>query len=300
MKSIFEYLQYIQERRTIVFGTAGSNYGECIILAGGPGSGKGFIRNKIDASYKVFDVDELKSKYEKMLKQGKLKDELKDFDYSNPEDVTELHMRVKDHGWKEKQINLIFRNKQNPNKEAKNSKILPNLLFDRVSGKIEDITEIALRAKTLGYNVTVVWVLCNLEVAKVNNKVRYRNVSEKDVLIPNHKAAYSTLTDLLNNKYHEFNAYIDNVWIGYSAGFGRKLDGEYENSPVLKIKKDENENWIFNQDEMVDKFLAIKFPVDYDALRKNLSHKSGKRFDMTKKFIDLENIDNIDIQKEVV
>lgn len=291
MRSILEYLQLIQERRVIGFGGAGSSYGECIILAGGPGSGKGFIRNKIDADYKIYDVDDLKSKYEKMLKKGKLKDELKDFDYSNPNDVTELHMRVRDHGWKEKQIDMLFKNKYNPNKEANSSKILPNILFDRVSGKIEDITEIAIRAKTLGYNVTVVWVLCNLEVAKVNNKVRYRNVGENEVLIPNHKAAYKTLTDLLNNKYLEFNDYIDNVWIGYSAGFGRKLDDEYEKSPVLKIKKDENGRWIFNQDEMVDKFLKIKFPVDYEALRKNLGHKSGKRFDMTKKFIEFENID---------
>jgi len=297
MRSILEYLEFIQERRVIGFKGAGSTYGECIILAGGPGSGKGFIREKIDADFKIFDVDDLKSKYEKMLKQGKIKDELKDFDYSNPDDVTELHMRVKKHGWKEKQIDMIFRNKYNPNKEANNSKILPNLLFDRVSGKIEDITEIALRAKTLGYNVTLVWVLCNLEVAKVNNKVRYRNVSEKDVLIPNHKAAYDTLTALLNNKYHEFNAFIDTVWLGYSAGFGRKLDGEYANSPVLKIKKDENGNWIFNQDEMVDKFLAIKFPIDYEALRKNLAKKHGKRFDMTKNFIDCE---HIDMTKEVV
>ena len=68
-------------------------------------------------------VDDLKSKYEKMLKQGKVKDELKDFDYSNPDDVTELHMRVKKHGWKDKQIDLIFRNKYNPNKEANNSSV---------------------------------------------------------------------------------------------------------------------------------------------------------------------------------
>lgn len=283
-------LDFINENSVVGFGRKTPAYGECIILAGGSGSGKGFIKDRIDADFKTFDVDELKVRYEQMLKQGKLKDELKDFDYSKPEDVTELHMKVKEHGWKDKQINLIFRNRYNDNKEANNSKILPNLLFDRVSGKIEDITEIALRAKTLGYNVTLVWVLCNQEVAKVNNQVRYRRVGE-DILIDAHKGAYKTLTDLLNNKYPDFNAFIDAAWIGYSAGFGRELSGKYKNSPIIRIRKDEDDKFIFNQEEMVDNFLKEKQPIDFNDLKKILKLGSGKRYDMAKKFIELEHIE---------
>lgn len=288
-------LDYIFENTIIGFKRKTPAYGECIILAGGGGSGKGFIKDKIDADFKTFDVDELKTKYERMLKQGKLNDELKDFDWSKPEDVTDLHMRVKDHGWKEKQIDLIFRNKYNPDKEANNSKLLPNLLFDRVSGKIEDITEIATRAKTLGYNVTLVWVLCNLEVAKINNQVRDRRVGEEEVLIPAHKAVYKTLTDLFNNKYPHFNDYIDTAWIGYSAGFGRKLGGKYEKSPTIKIKKNSDGKWIFNQTEMVDNFLKEKQPINYDEIKQLLKLGNGKRFRMAEKFIKLENIN----EKEV-
>ena len=284
-------LDYILENTVVGFGRKTPQYGECIILAGGPGSGKGFIKNIIDADFKTFDVDELKVKYVKMLKQGKLNDELKDFDWSKPEDVTDLHMRVKDHGWKDKQINLIFRNKYNTEKEANNSKILPNILFDRVSGKIEDITEIATRAKTLGYNVTVVWVLCNIDIAKINNQVRDRRVSEEDVLIPNHKAAYKTLTDLFNNKYPNFNDFIDNAWIGYSAGFGRKLGGKYEKSPTIKIRKDNDGKWIFNQKEMVDAFLNEKQPIDYVNIKRLLNLGSGKRYKMAKEFVKLEKIE---------
>lgn len=284
-------LDFINENTVIGFKRKTPTYGECIILAGGPGSGKGFIKNIIDADFKTYDVDELKQKYIKMLNQGKLNDELKDFDFKNPEDVTELHMRVMDHGWKEKQINLIFRNKYNTEKEANNSKLLPNILFDRVSGKIEDITEIATRAKTLGYNITVVWVLCNLEVAKINNKVRERYVDEEKVLIPNHKAAYSTLTDLFNNKYPNFNDYIDNAWLGYSAGFGRKLDGKYEKSPTIKVKKDNEGNWVFNQEEMVDSFLKEKQPIDLDSIKKLLNLGSGKRYKMAKEFVKIENLE---------
>ena len=292
MKSLLDYLI---ENRIIGFKKKTPTYGECIILAGGPGSGKGFIKNIIDADFRSFDVDDLKFKYERLLKLGKLKDELKDFDWSNPEDVTELHMRVKEHGWKDKQINLIFRNKYNPNKEANNSKILPNLLFDRVSGKIEDITEIALRAKELGYNVTVVWVLSNREVSKINNRVRERRVSEKHVLIPNHEAAYKTLTDLFNNKYPNFNDFIDAAWLGYSAGFGRKLSGKYATSPCIKLQKDESGKFIFNQKEMVDDFLAIKQPIDYDDLRHLIGLGAGKRYESAKEFIKIE---NIDLEKE--
>lgn len=287
-------LRYFLENRVISFGGVTPTYGECIILAGGTGSGKGFIKKIIDADFRTYDVDELKSKYERLLKQGKLKDKLKDFDWSNPEDVTELHMRVKDHGWKEKQINLIFRNKSNPNKEASNSKILPNLLFDRVSGKIEDITEIATRAKTLGYNVTLVWVLCNFDVAKINNSVRYRRVSD-DILKDAHDNAYKTITDLLNNKYPNFNDYIDNAWIGYSAGFGRKLNDKYSKSPCIKVKKDENGQFVFDQEKMVDDFLKEKQPIDYEDLKKILSKGHGIRYESAKKFIKIENID----EKEV-
>lgn len=285
MKTLTEY---ILENQVIGFnGKSNSNYGECIILAGGPGSGKGFIKNKINAQFKTYDVDDLKIKYQKLLHQGKLKDELKDFDFSNPNDVSELHMRVKEHGWKEKQIDMIFRNKYNPDKEASNSKILPNLLFDKVSKEITDITEVALRAKTLGYNVTIIWVLCNLDTAKINNRVRNRYVDEEKVLIPGHQNCYQTMTKLLNNEYKNFNDFIDNVWIGFSAGFGRKLEGQYEKSPVIYIKKDNEGNFIFNQD-IVDKFLAKQQPIDYRQLKFNLDNH--KRYDMTKNFCKIEKI----------
>lgn len=280
--------QFIIENTVVDFGKSNSNYGECIILAGGGGSGKGFIRDKINANFKSFDVDDLKIKYQKLLHQGKLNDELKDFDFSNPNDVTELHMRVKEHGWKDKQIDLIFRNKYNPDKEASNSKILPNLLFDKVSDKIDDITEVALRAKTLGYNVTVVWVLCNLETAKINNRIRKRYIDENKILIPAHKRCYENMTKLFGNGYPEFNDFIDNAWIGYSAGFGRRLEGKYEKSPIIKIKKDESGKFIFNKKQMVDEFLSKQQPIDYKELKSNIDNH--KRYEMTKKFCEIENI----------
>ena len=80
MKHLFDF---ILENTVVGFRKNATNYGECIILAGGPGSGKGFIKNKIDANFRTYDVDELKKRYIRMLNKGKLNDELKEFDFKN-------------------------------------------------------------------------------------------------------------------------------------------------------------------------------------------------------------------------
>ena len=224
------------------------------------------------------------------------------FNLRDPKDVSELHMRVKKHGWKNKKEDLIFKDKfykNNPNKEANKSNIKSNLLFDKVCGKPDDISDIAVRAKALGYKVTVVWVLCNLETAKVNNQIRDRVVGEKDVLIPNHKAAYNTMTGLFNNKFLKINEYIDKAWLGYSAGFGRKLSDKYASSPCVPLEKDSEGNFVFNQKEMVDDFLKEQQPIDYKELHNILSNKRIKnsRKESALKFIELEHLDLDKIQK---
>jgi len=290
MRSLYEYLlNYIDENRAIDFGTAMSNYGECIILGGGPASGKGYIQSFINAEYKTYDVDDLKKLYIKLLDKGKLKDEYKEFDFSKPDDVTDLHKRVKSHGWKKKQADMIFKDRFD---QENSSKLLPNLLFDKVCGEIDDITEVAIRAKALGYKITIVWVLSNLETSKINNLIRPRIVDEKNILIPNHRKAYKTLTRLFNNKEKQVNDYIDNAWLAYSAGFGRKLEGKYAASPFVKIKKDKDNNFIFDTKSMVDDFLKRQYPIDYKELQKNLKKDpSQKIYIQTLKFIEQENLD---------
>ena len=66
---------FILEKKAVNFGSAKSNYGQCVILAGGPGSGKGFIKdNKILGSFKSVDVDEMKKMYIKLQNAGKIDD----------------------------------------------------------------------------------------------------------------------------------------------------------------------------------------------------------------------------------
>lgn len=263
MKSLIEY---ILEKRTIGFEGVAPKYGECVILAGGAASGKGFIQDKIDMTGKVFDVDELKKKYQKMAKAGIFKDD-KEYDLTNPDDVAELHQKVKDTGMKSKERNNFWAQRDKKS-EKHSSGLLPNVIFDMVSDNIKDIEDVVTLAKANGYHVTLVWVVCNKDTAIMNNAVRgidkagkARKVPEA-VLDKGHTGAYTTITDLLSNKYPELNEFIDIAWYGFSAGWGRMLDAKYDKNMVYKVKKSNNK-FSFNKNE-IDEFLKVQQPINYD------------------------------------
>ena len=252
MQSLY---QYILEKKSINFGSAKSNYGQCIILAGGPGSGKGYVKDhRILADFKSVDVDELKKMYIKLQKAGKIKDD-EQYDLGNEEDVSKLHMKVKERGWKNKQREHFWRD------HATNRGHLPNILWDMVSDDIKDVEEILKYAKPIGYNVTLVWVCCNMETAREGNQKRDRHVSD-EVIVKGHKGAYKTMMALFDNKYPEITKDIDNAWIAFSAGYGRMLKKELENDPVIKIKKDDEGKFTFDKKEMVETFLKEQQPED--------------------------------------
>lgn len=269
MKSLIDF---VCERQIINFNSANPNYNQCVILAGGAASGKGFIQHKIDITGKVFDVDELKKKYQKLVKAGIFKDDY-EYDLTNPEDTAKLHQKIKQLGWKNKERDNFWKSKDSNNGDKRHSSgLMPNIIFDMVSKDINDIEEIVTQAKANGYTVTLVWVVCNKETAKVSNIIRgigergkTRSVPDS-VLLEGHKDAYNTITNLLNNKYDYINEFIDVAWIGFSCGYGRHLEAKYKNNPVIKIKKDKNDKFIFNQSE-VDEFLKEQQPIDYNSLK---------------------------------
>lgn len=267
MKSL---LNYIIEKQSINFGKSNPNYGQCIILAGGPGSGKGYIKDhKILADFKSVDVDDLKKMYIKMVEKGKIKDD-KEYDLRNPEHVSELHMKVKAKGWKNKQREHFWKQ----HSDGKGS--LPNVLWDMVSDDINDINEIIKYAKPIGYNITLVWVCCNIETAKEGNWNRDRRVSD-DVIEKGHAGAYKTLMSLLENKYPETNDGLNNVWIAFSPGYHRLLTGEYKKNPVIKVKKDNDGNFIFNDKELIDDFLKDQMPENPNWEQEEKDEKIRKR-----------------------
>jgi len=266
MQSLYEY---ILEKQSINFGNAKSNYGQCIILAGGPGSGKGYVKDhRILADFKSIDVDKLKEMYIKLQEKGKI-DDPKKYSLSNSDDVGELHMKVKQHGWKNKQREHFW-------KDHQSGAHLPNIVWDMVSDDIKDIEEILKYAKPIGYNVTLVWVCCNMDTAREGNQKRDRHVKD-NVIVKGHKGAYKTMMDLFDNKYPEVNKAIDAAWIAFSAGWGRMLKKEFEKDPVIKIKKDDKGNWDFKQKSTVDNFLKEQQPIDPDFDKKVAAEKERKQ-----------------------
>ena len=266
MQSLYEY---ILEKKSINFGNAKSNYGQCIILAGGPGSGKGYVKDhRILADFKSIDVDKLKEMYMKMQEKGKI-DDPKKYDLGNTKDVGELHMKVKERGWKNKQREHFW-------KDHQSGAHLPNIVWDMVSDDIKDIEEILKYAKPIGYNVTLVWVCCNMDTAREGNQKRDRHVDD-NVIVKGHKGAYKTMMELFSNKYPKVNEAIDNAWIAFSAGWGRMLKKEFEKDPVIKIKKDDEGNWDFEQKSMVDNFLKEQQPEDPDFDQKVEAERERKK-----------------------
>ena len=275
MLSLFDY---ILERQSVTFDSANANYGQCIILGGGAGSGKGFIQSKILADFKKIDVDEFKEMYLKLIESGKIKDDTK-YDLSNPEDVSKLHDKVKAHGWKKTQRRAFVKAR---NAETTGDR-LPNVLWDMVCGELDDITEIIEMAKPMGYTITLVWVVCNKETAKIANQIRKRHVSD-DIIEKTHNGAYETLSALFDGKYPDIEQFIDKMWIGFSAGYGRKLEKEFAESPVLKVKGSKNPKLFFDK-PLIDKFLKEPCPYDFAALAKKVN--SGKKDNQIMKFMEL-------------
>lgn len=278
MKSLSRYLL---ENQSINFDRANSNYGECIIFAGGPGSGKGYVAGKrVLANFKVFDVDELKKRYIKMAENNKLKDKVDDtkYDLTDPADVTKLHFAVKERGWKNKQRELLKQRSTLMNAPTKrNAQTLPNILFDMVCDNIKDVKEVIALAKEMGYRITLVWVVCNMDTAREGNAHRERRVSDT-VIVNGHTGCRATMLSLLNNEYPEVNSDIDRVWLAFSAGYKRMLSDIYERTPVVKIKKDKDDNFIFNNKKDVKKFLDEQQPVDPDWDEKK--RKADEEFEM--------------------
>lgn len=263
-------VEYIFEKQAVNFGEATSNYGNCIIFAGGAGSGKGFVKKtRVLANFKSIDVDDLKTMYIRLQKANKIKDD-KDYDLKNPDDTSELHAKVKSHGWKNKQRSMFWNDKA-----GKRNKNLPNILWDMVSDDIDDVKEIAEIAKKIGYKVTLVWVVCNIDTARQNNSVRDRHVHDS-IIIKGHKGVRKVMFDLFENKYPEVADLIDAAWIVYSAGYKRILIGEYEKSPVIRIKKNSDGKFVFTDKDAVTKFLDQQMPIDKHYDEKKEAEKLRK------------------------
>lgn len=254
MISLSEYILNVEEARIVPFGNTGSSarFGQCIILAGGSGIGKGYVRKTyLNADYKVFNVDDLKYLYIK-LKDKKHIDDKHDYDFKNGEDMNMLHKNVAARGWKQKQRDMLFKNA--------NTDRLPNVCFDITCKSDKELSNIINYVKPLGYTITLVWVVGNVDVAVENNNKRARSIPEAK-LREIHAMVNSFLPELLSNKHKDLSDNIDAAYIALSAGMNRTLGDEWKNSPVLPVPKKDNDFDYVKVKNKVDRFISEKQPV---------------------------------------
>ena len=185
-------------------GKAYPKYGNVVIMAGGAGSGKGFVKDKlVGIEGKVFDVDELKSLASKTPAiQKRVKDELgvdlADLasDLKNPENVSKLHEIIGDYlKVSDRQTKLLYQSILVGNPELK-----PNLIFDVTLKDLRKLQNITRQVSGMGYkkeNIHIVWVINDIEIAKKQNAERERMVPV-EILVNTHRGASQTMGDILN------------------------------------------------------------------------------------------------------
>jgi len=223
LKEFIQMKDYEQLDEKLILYNNGKKYGQIVFLAGGAGSGKGFARKQFMGaeSFKVRDVDELKSQFmelsrldkfttkELLAKYGrKLPDKWKNvaqkimidqgikiskFDLKNSEHVELLHFLVKATGAKEKTLDSMLNG-------AKIGK-LPNILFDITFKDLDEFNRVVPDLLRVGYeprNIHLTWVLTDYKVAIENNKNRSRTVAD-DILLQTHQGAARTVYALVKD-----------------------------------------------------------------------------------------------------
>lgn len=190
------------------------NYNQAVILAGGSGSGKGFILNNVlSIRGKVFDTDQLKIKIPKVMNDDikSLFEEqygyrITDRDLSDPHHVSNLHVFLKELGYEKRIYETFF--KANMLSEYK-----PNVIFDTTFASL-DKARLLSRWLDFGgykrYNRHLVWVLNDIEVAIQQNSTRTRSVSYK-ILLNTHTNSSLTIKELMqenNRRYFDGDVYI--------------------------------------------------------------------------------------------
>lgn len=188
-------------------GQAYPKFGNIVIMAGGAGSGKGFVKDKlVGIEGKVFDVDELKTLAAKTpiirkrakaefgvdleaiaLKKGALK---------NEKNVAKLHEIIGDEmKLPDRRMKAFFASVLTAPSDRK-----PNIIFDVTLKDLRKLQNITRQVSAIGYpkeNIHIVWVVNDIEVAKQQNLERDRRVPV-EILINTHRGASQTMGDIVN------------------------------------------------------------------------------------------------------
>lgn len=198
----FVFNELYENKSVTPGGEAYPKFGWCVIMAGGPGSGKGWnIKNKLMLQGKHFDVDKFKEIYVKM--QARINPE-SNLDLKNPETTKELHGLIKNKGWKEKERETFIKGAE--------STRLPNIIFDITSKDTNDISDIIdfISKNDKHYKVALVWVAINRSCAIYNNFNPSRGrVVPEGIFHDIHNKVNATMLNLMTT-YRSYG--IDEFW----------------------------------------------------------------------------------------
>lgn len=200
MKKFSEFVKL--EEKLMVFGKkAYPKFGNVLILAGGAGSGKGFVTSKlVGMEGIVLDVDRVK---ELVMASTKLSARIKretghdisQFDLKKPENVSTLHnLLASEYKTTKKMDKRVFDGVLAAPEGRK-----PNIIFDVTLKDMGKMAQIAKQVRDLGYekeNVHIVWVMNKVDVAIDQNNKRSRTVP-LEILVSTHEGAAITFKNLM-------------------------------------------------------------------------------------------------------
>ena len=203
-------------------------FGQVVILAGGAGSGKGFIQSKLlGIEGKIINVDDVKSWVLKSTQlAAKIKEQtgfdLKSASLKSPEDVSKLHDIVSSMKIADNIEKALFTSIATSDSERK-----PNIIFDVTLKDLDKLDRIARNVIPLGYdksNIHIVWIVNQFEKAKEQNLARERTVSDA-IMVSTHKGAAMTMHDLIYSNGVNVQSYMDgDIWVAFNlAGADAKL-----------------------------------------------------------------------------
>jgi hypothetical protein len=194
----------LSEKLITFAGKAYPKFGNVVIMAGGAGSGKGFVIDRlVGLEGYTFDVDQLKSlaaKTPAIIK--KIKDEM-GIDIAdlaanlrNPENVAKLHDIIGSYlGLDAARQKTLYTSILTASPDRK-----PNIIFDVTLKDLKKLETLTRQVTGLGYDkksVHIVWVINDIEVAKAQNAKRDRTVPV-EILVNTHRGAAQTMLDIVN------------------------------------------------------------------------------------------------------
>lgn len=201
---IAEQYETLLEKLITFGGKAYPNFGNVVIMAGGAGSGKGFVKdNLVGVEGFVFDVDKLKTlaaatpAIQKRIK-SEMGVDIQDLanNLGDSENVAKLHGILGDYlKLDDRRLAGLYTSVMTAHPDRK-----PNLIFDVTLKDLRKLQNITRQVKSLGYNpinIHIVWVVNDVEVAIAQNAKRERKVPV-EILVNTHRGAANTMADILN------------------------------------------------------------------------------------------------------